>query len=174
MFLRSVEGTVKFAYWPSEKDTDCGDVPPIVIKPGTLKPYPLDPNACKSGETHMNFGLVNFNADCEKMTLDFGEALVGAGEYKFGNDWGSDQITIFAGVGVSGGLGPLSAGAKTGAYMTFQGGQVMDYGNQSSASISVGSGPISAGSEASARISAVSGVDAALDSGVHVGGVSPE
>jgi hypothetical protein len=170
--LRQTEGVVKFAYWPY--DIECGQAAAVVIKPGTLKPYPLDPNACKSGETHMNFGLVNFNADCEKMTIDFGEALVGSGEYKFGNDWGSDQITIFAGVGVSGGLGPLSAGAKTGAYMTFQGGQVMDYGNQSSAGVSVGSGPVSAGSEMSARISAVSGVDVALDSGVHLGGVSPE
>jgi tetratricopeptide (TPR) repeat protein len=170
--LRMAMGAVVAMYQPD--DRVCGQLPAIVVKPGTLKNYPIDPNACKSGETHMNFGVINFNADCEKMTLDFGEALVGSGEYKFGNDWGSDQITIFAGVGASGGLGPLSAGAKTGAYMTFQGGQVMDYGSSSSASISVGSGPVSVGAEASARLSAVSGVDVALNSGVTIAAPSAE
>jgi hypothetical protein len=170
--LLNWQGEATIAYQPWDKD--CGTVPPIAVKPGKLKPYKIDPTACQSGETHMNFGLANFNADCEKMVLDFGEGVVGSGEYKFGDDWGSDQVTIFAGAGVSGGLGPLSAGAKTGSYITFQGGEVVDYGNKSSAGINVGFGPMSAGAEGSVRISGVSGLDTNLDSGVTIGAPAPE
>lgn len=133
-----------------------------------LKKYKVDPEECKSGETHMNFGVANLNADCEHMTLDFGEGAVFAGEYKFGKDWNDDQITIFAGAGVNAGLGPLSASAKTGAFITLQNGEIVDYGNQSSAGVSAGYGPAIAGVEASARIAAVSGVDVSVDKGVTI------
>jgi len=125
------------------KAQDCVVPPPVPRPMGTLKNYPLDPNACKTPEVHMNFGIVNLNGDCEHLVLAFGELLQGSLDYKFGKDWGDDQLTVWAGAGVtsSGSLtrGAVTANASAGVYMTIgANGTVLDAGVQASAGVTAG------------------------------------
>jgi Flp pilus assembly protein TadD len=164
--LAAIGGEVEAA-WTRGDDCERPSAP-APPKLQLLKKYKIDPEECKSGETHMNFTVVNLNADCDKMTLDIGEGVLVSGEYKFGKDWPDDQITIFAGAGGNAGLGPLSASAKTGAFITMQNGDIIDYGNQSSVGISAGYGPGSVVVEAGVRIAAASGLDMSIDANAGI------
>ena len=125
------------------KDFQCAP-PAVVARPvGRLKPYKIDPNACHTGELHMNFGILNLNADCAHMVLTFGQLLQGSLDYKFGKDWDHDTLTIWAGAGFgtngSGTKGSVTAGAQSGAYATVgAGGSVIDAGISGQAGVTGG------------------------------------
>lgn len=155
-----------------------GDVPG---KKGTLKPYKIDPTKCNSGEVHFNFGFANLNADCDKMTLNFGEGLVGAAEWKFapdytkgadgvlrptGTDWSNDQITLFVGAGGQSAAGPNGA---IGGFVTMQNGQMIDVGGQAQVGVSPGVDPASLQAGATGKVGIMSGPDVSTSAGVRIG-----
>jgi hypothetical protein len=136
-----LEGYAAYSY----KAEECKP-PPVVPRPtGVLKNYPIDPNACKTPEVHMNFGIVNLNGDCAHLVLSFGELLQGSLDYKFGKDWGDDQLTVWAGanIGTKGELtnGAITGSASAGVYATFgAGGAMLDAGVQAAAGVTGGIG----------------------------------
>jgi hypothetical protein len=110
---------------------------------GVLRNYPIDPLACKTPEVHMNFGIVNLNGDCAHLVLSFGELLQGSLDYKFGKDWGDDQLTVWAGaqIGTKGQItnGAITGSASAGVYMTVgTNGALLDAGVQASGSVTGG------------------------------------
>lgn len=155
-------------------------------KPKPIKNYKIDPTQCHSGSMALNFGAANLRADCEHMVLTMGEGLVFAGELKFAPDyttdangvmhpaqgWGNDQLTIFVGAGAAG-SGPLTGNVAAGGFVTIQNGNMVDYGGQAQAGVTVGNGdatPATWQGGATARVGAVSGVDVSTSGGVRVGG----
>jgi len=155
-----------------------GDTPG---KKGVLKPYKIDPTKCNSGSVSMNMGFANFNADCDKMTLTFGEGLVGAAEWKFapdytqgadgvlrptGTDWSNDQITLFMGAGGQSELGPNGA---VGGFVTMQNGQMIDVGGQAQVGISPGADPATLQAGATGKVGLMSGPDVSTSAGMRIG-----
>lgn len=125
------------------KDFQCTGVPSKPRPVGRLKPYKIDPNACHAGELHMNFGIINLNADCTHMNLTFGQLLQGSVDYKFGKDWGDDTVTLWAGAGFgtngSNTKGAVTVGAQAGVYATLgAGGSVVDAGISAQGGVTVG------------------------------------
>ncbi len=160
---------------------NCNPPPEIPGKKGTLKPYKIDPTACKSGSVSMNFGFANLNADCDKMSLTMGEGLVGAAEWKFapdytkgadgvlrptGTDWSNDQITIFVGAGGQSAAGPNGA---VGGFVTVQNGQMIDIGGQAQVGVSPGIDPASLQAGATGKVGIASGPDVSTSAGLRIG-----
>lgn len=159
-------------------------LPPL--KPKPIKNYKIDPTQCHAGSMAMNFGAANLRADCQHMVLTFGKGLVFAGELKFAPDytadkngvlhpaqgWSNDQLSIFVGAGAAG-SGPLTGNAAAGGFVTLQNGNMVDYGGQAQAGVTVGNGdetPATWQGGVTARLGAVSGVDVSTSGGVRVGG----
>lgn len=148
--LMAIGYSTQLMFWTLEtdaawsfKDFQCVVPPPKPRPVGTLKPYKIDPNACHTGELHMNFGIINLNADCNHMVLTFGRLLQGSLDYTFGKDWDHDTLTVWAGAGFgtngSATKGSVTAGAQAGVYATLgTGGALIDAGISTSGGVTVG------------------------------------
>ncbi len=166
---------------------ECGTAasPPLTLKP--LKPYKVDPTACRTPPISWNFGFGNLNADCDKMTLSIGEGLVAAAEWKFapdytqgadgvlrptGTDWSNDQITLFVGAGGQGTVMPTNTFNPNGAiggFVTIQNGQLIDAGGQAQVGVSPGVDPASLQLGATGKVGIMSGPDVSTSTAVRIG-----
>jgi len=113
-------------------------------------------------------GIASVSLDCEKLTVQGGEGLIG----RFEQNYVRHEQTFYLGVGVdaTAGVGPLSAGVEgsVGAFVTTGGGQFRDVGYTASAGASAG--PFSM--EAGVTVGAVSGPTTSSSAGFNAGPVS--
>ena len=132
-------------------DTCAPPSPPL--KPTTAwKPLKNYPGDCHVPTWYVAGGPLTYEATCQSLKIEVGikKIFSVSAEYKFGNDWGDDQLVIFGGLKAGKeirGIKGAEFGAKVGGEIVVRPttGEVIDYGLKATAALKMTVGPTGEG-----------------------------